>query len=83
MVNVPEKGIKKTVKAEITPKLGTTSLGLWTVQGSKITGNGKVIEFKPGGTATFEMVLAYDPSFDAADLVVSGKVFKKEKEKAG
>jgi tetratricopeptide (TPR) repeat protein len=82
VVNVPEKGIKKTVKAEITPKLGTTSLGVWTVQGSKITGNGKVIEFKPGGTATFEMALPYGPSFDAADLVVTGKVFKKEKEKA-
>ena len=82
LVNIPEKGIKKTVKAEITPKLGETSLGVWTVQGSKITGNGTVIEYKPGGTATFEMALAYDPSFEAADLVLTGKVFKKEKEKA-
>ncbi|MGB1729447.1 MAG: hypothetical protein ACPHF2_05580, partial [Crocinitomicaceae bacterium] len=82
VVNIPEKGIKKTVKAEITPKLGGTSLGVWTVQGSKITGNGKVIEYKPGGTATFETSLAYDPSFEAADLILTGKVFKKEKEKA-
>ncbi|MBL6660862.1 MAG: hypothetical protein ISP70_05130, partial [Crocinitomicaceae bacterium] len=82
VVNIPEKGIKKTVKAEITPKLGGTSLGVWTVQGSKITGNGKVIEYKPGGTATFETALAYDPSFEAADLILTGKVFKKEKEKA-
>ena len=82
VVNIPEKGIKKTVKAEITPKLGGTSLGVWTVQGSKITGNGKVIEYKPGGTATFETALAYDPSYEAADLVLTGKVFKKEKEKA-
>ena len=82
VVNIPEKGIKKTVKAEITPKLGSTSLGVWTVQGSKITGNGTVIEYKPGGTATFEMSLAYDPSFEAADLVLTGKVFKKDKEKA-
>ena len=82
VVNIPEKGIKKTVKAEITPKLGGTSLGVWTVQGSKITGNGKVIEYKPGGTATFETALAYDASFEAADLVLTGKVFKKEKEKA-
>ena len=37
VVNIPEKGIKKKVKAEITPKLGTTTLGVWTVQGSKIT----------------------------------------------
>jgi outer membrane protein OmpA-like peptidoglycan-associated protein len=62
--------------------LGATNLGVWTVQGSKITGNGNVIEYKPGGTATFEMALAYDPSFEAADLVLTGKVFKKEKEKA-
>ena len=82
VVNIPEKGIKKKVKAEITPKLGATNLGVWTVQGSKITGNGNVIEYKPGGTATFEMALAYDPSFEAADLVLTGKVFKKEKEKA-
>lgn len=82
VVNIPEKGIKKTVKAEITPKLGATSLGLWTVQGSKITGNGQVIEYKPGGTATFETSLAYDPAFEAADLILTGKVFKKEKEKA-
>ena len=82
VVNIPEKGIKKTVKAEITPKLGSTSLGVWTVQGSKITGNGTVIEYKPSGTATFEMSLAYDPTFEAADLVLTGKVFKKDKEKA-
>ena len=82
VVNVPEKGIKKTVKAEITPKLGSKSLGVWSIQGSKISGNGQVIEFKPGGTATFDMALAYDPSLEAADLTLTGKVFKKEKEKA-
>ena len=82
VVNIPEKGIKKTVKAEITPKLGSTSLGVWTVQGTKITGNGTTIEFKPGGTATFETSLAYDPSYEATDLVLTGKVFKKEKLKA-
>lgn len=82
VVTIPEKGIKKSVKAEITPKLGATSLGVWTVQGSKITGNGKVIEYKPGGTATFETTLAYNPSFEAADLILTGKVYKKTKEKA-
>ena len=66
-VNVPEKGISKSVKAEITPKLGSKALGVWTIQGEKIQGNGKTIAFKPGGTATFETALAYDPSLEAAD----------------
>ena len=81
VVNVPEKGIKKKVKAEITPKLGNKALGVWTIQGTKIQGNGKTIDFKPGGTATFETSLAYDPSLEAADLVLTGKVFKGDKEK--
>ena len=46
-VNVPEKGISKSVKAEITPKLGSKALGVWTIQGEKIQGNGKTIAFKP------------------------------------
>ena len=82
VVTVPEKGIKKKVKAEITPKLGNKALGVWTIQGTKITGNGKTIDFKPGGTATFESSLAYDPSMEAADLVLTGKIFKGDKEKA-
>jgi outer membrane protein OmpA-like peptidoglycan-associated protein len=81
VVNVPEKGIKKSVKAEITPKLGNKALGVWTIQGTKIQGNGKTIDFKPGGTATFETSLAYDPSLEAADLVLTGKIYKGAKSK--
>ena len=80
-VNVPEKGISKSVKAEITPKLGNKALGVWTIQGEKIQGNGKTIGFKPGGTATFETSLAYDPSLEAADLVLTGKIYKGSKSK--
>lgn len=80
-VNVPEKGISKSVKAEITPKLGNKALGVWTIQGEKIQGNGKTISFKPGGTATFETSLAYDPSLEAADLVLTGKIYKGAKSK--
>ena len=80
-VNVPEKGISKSVKAEITPKLGSKALGVWTIQGEKIQGNGKTIAFKPGGTATFETALAYDPSLEAADLVLTGKIYKGSKSK--
>ena len=81
VVNVPEKGIKKSVKAEITPKLGEKALGVWTIQGSKIQGNGKTIEFKPGGTATFESTVAYDSSLEAADLMLTGKIYKGAKSK--
>ncbi len=80
-VNVPEKGIQKTAKAEITPKIGSTAIGTWYVNGSKVTGNGTNIDFKTGGTATFEETIAYDPSMEAADLIITGKLYKQTKEK--
>lgn len=80
-VNVPEKGIKKTAKAEITPKIGSTPIGTWYVNGSKVTGNGTNIDFKTGGTATLEETVAYHPSMEAADLIITGKLYKQTKEK--
>lgn len=80
-VNVPEKGIQKTAKAEITPKIGSTPVGTWYVNGSKVTGNGTNIDFKTGGTATLEETIAYDPSMEAADLIITGKLYKQTKEK--
>ena len=80
-VNVPEKGIQKTAKAEITPKIGSTAIGTWYVNGSKVTGNDTNIDFKTGGTATFEETIAYDPSMEAADLIITGKLYKQTKEK--
>jgi outer membrane protein OmpA-like peptidoglycan-associated protein len=80
-VNVPEKGIQKTAKAEITPKIGSTPIGTWYVNGSKVTGNGTNIDFKTGGTATLEETVAYDPSMEAADLIITGKLYKQTKEK--
>jgi outer membrane protein OmpA-like peptidoglycan-associated protein len=81
VVNIPQKGIKKKVKAEITPKLGNKSLGTWQVQGEKITGNGQTIPFKPGGSATFDLTIPYDASFEATDLKITGKIFKGTKDK--
>lgn len=81
VVNVPEKGLNKKVKAEITPKLGNTAIGTWVLQGEKITGNGQTITFKPGGSATFELEVPYRPDMEAADLKVTGKVIKGTKEK--
>ncbi|MFM7594673.1 MAG: tetratricopeptide repeat protein [Flavobacteriales bacterium] len=80
-VNIPPKGIKKKVRAEITPMLGDTKLTTWKIQGEKVTGNGQTITFKPGGTATFTETIAYNPSMEAADLKLTGKVFKGDKEK--
>lgn len=80
-VNIPPKGIKKKVSAEITPMLGDTKLTTWKIQGEKVTGNGQTITFKPGGTATFTETIAYNASMEAADLKLTGKVFKGSKEK--
>ena len=80
-VNVPEKGIKNKAKAEFTPMLGSTAVGTWNINGSKVTGNGTTIDFKSGGTATFEQTLAYNPSMEAADLIITGKLYLQTKEK--
>lgn len=81
-VNIPPKGIKKKVSVEITPTLGNTKLATWKIQGEKATGNGQTITFKPGGTATFTEIVAYDPSMEASELRFTGKVFKGTKEKS-
>ncbi len=82
-VKFPEKGIKKKAYAEITPKLAGTSLKTVTVQGEKATANGTVIQYKPGGTMTYTDVIAYKPEFEYTELIVTGKVYKGGKEKAG
>jgi outer membrane protein OmpA-like peptidoglycan-associated protein/Flp pilus assembly protein TadD len=81
IVNIPEKGIQKKIRAEISPKIGNTSIGSWIVQGEKVTGNGKTVLFKPGGTVNFEMVIPYSKDMEAADFKITGKVFKGLKEK--
>jgi tetratricopeptide (TPR) repeat protein len=80
-VTFPEKGIKKKASADITPMLGSTALKTIRVQGEKATGNGEVIQYKPGGKVTYTDVVAYTPDMEVADLMVTGKVFKGEKEK--
>lgn len=77
----PEKGIRKKASAEITPTLGGVPLKTFTVLGEKATGNGTTIQFKPGGKVTYTDVIAYQPSFENADLQITGKVYKGNKEK--
>ena len=82
-VTFPEKGIKKKASAEITPMLGSTALKTVTVLGEKATGNGTVIQYKPGGKMVYEDVVAYKPEFENTDLKITGKVYKGGKEKEG
>ncbi len=80
-VTLPEKGIKKKARAEITPMLGSTPLKTITIQGEKATGNGTVIQYKSGGKFTYTDVVPYKPEYEVTELTVSGKVYKGTKEK--
>lgn len=82
-VTFPEKGIKKKASAEITPMLGDAALRTVTVQGEKVSGNGTIIQYKPGGKMSYEDIIAYKPAFENAELTVTGKVYKGGKEKPG
>lgn len=80
-VNFPVKGIRKKVSAEITPTFGNTALKSIIVQGEKVTGNGNVILFKPGGKVTYSDILAYKPEYEDAQLKVTGSFSKGGKVK--
>ena len=82
-VKFPEKGIRKKASAELTPMIGSTALKTVTVQGEKASGNGTVIQYKPGGTMVYTDVVAYKPDMEYTDLKITGKVFKGGKEKEG
>lgn len=82
-VTFPEKGIKKKAKAEITPMLGGTALKTITVLGEKATGNGTTVMYKPGGKVVYEDIVPYKADMETADLMVTGKVYKGDKEKEG
>lgn len=80
-IQVPEKGIRKKAYAEINPMVGDQALRPITIVGEKATANGKVIPFKPGGTAVYEDVIPYTDAIENADVTISGKVFKGDKVK--
>ncbi|MCT4561416.1 MAG: tetratricopeptide repeat protein [Crocinitomicaceae bacterium] len=80
-VKFPEKGIRKKVSAEIQPMLGETALKPITVQGEKATGNGTVIQFKPGGQLSYYDIVPYQSSYEVTELNITGKIFKGTKEK--
>ncbi len=80
-VTFPEKGINKKASAEIQPMLGETALKPITVQGEKATGNGNVVQYKPGGKITYYDVVAYKPEFENTTLDITGTVSKGGKVK--
>ena len=80
-VTIPAKGINKQAYAEITPMLGSHALKPVTIVGEKATANGTVIPFKAGGKVVYEDVIAYSPDMEVSELTVSGKLYKKGKEK--
>jgi outer membrane protein OmpA-like peptidoglycan-associated protein len=82
-VTFPEKGINKKAKVEVTPMLGNTALKTVTITGEKVESNGTKIAYKAGGSYKYTDVVAYKTEFENADLKVTGKVYKGDKEKEG
>lgn len=80
-VKFPEKALNRKASAEIIPMLGSIALKPVTVQGEKATGNGTVIQYKPGGQMTYTDVVAYKPEFENTELSITGTVSKKGKVK--
>ncbi|MCC5924738.1 MAG: hypothetical protein JJT77_13220 [Crocinitomicaceae bacterium] len=77
----PEKGIRKKAYAEITPKIGEHALKTVTVVGEKATANGTVVPFRAGGKVVYEDFVPYKADMEHSELVVTGNVFRGNKEK--
>lgn len=80
-IEFPEKSINKKAAVEFTPTLGSTSLKPLRVQGEKATGSGDAIQYKAGGKVTYKDKVPYKADMETAKLVVTGKIYKGEKEK--
>lgn len=70
--NFPEKYFNKKVTATITPTLvwegGEKALTPVYVQGEKIQGNAKVIQYKPGGSFSYNEKFDYEPAMRRSHL---------------
>lgn len=80
-ITFPEKSLNKKAAVEFTPTLGSTNLKPMRVQGEKATGGGDAIQYKAGGKVTYTDFVAYKADMEVSKLVVTGKIFKGEKEK--
>lgn len=80
-ITFPEKSLNKKASVEFTPTLGSTNLKPLRVQGEKATGSGDAIQYKAGGKVTYTDKVPYKADMEVSKLVVTGKVYKGEKEK--
>ena len=79
----PEKTFIKKVVCTATPELrwegGSVKGEPVTLQGEKITGNNQVIEWKEGGTFTYNGTFKYQPEMAKSELYVTFEATKKGK----
>lgn len=80
-ITFPEKSINKKAAVEFTPTLGSTQLKPLRVQGEKATGSGDAIAYKAGGKVTYTDKVPYKADMEVSKVVVTGKIYKGEKEK--
>lgn len=82
--NFPEKYFRKKVSATLTPTLvwdgGEKALTPIYVQGEKISGNGQVIKYKPGGSFSYNDKFDYSPEMRRSKLVLKITAVKGTKE---
>ncbi len=82
--NFPEKYFKKKVSATGTPTLvwegGEKALTPFHIQGEKVEGNGKVINYKEGGSFSYNDKFDYQPEMRRSKLVLKITAVKGTKE---
>ena len=82
--NFPEKYFRKKVSATLTPTLvwdgGEKALTPIYVQGEKVSGNGQVIKYKPGGAFSYNDKFDYSPEMRRSKLVLKITAVKGTKE---
>ncbi len=82
--NFPEKYFNKKVSATLTPTLvwdgGEKALTPIYVQGEKIQGNAQVIQYKPGGSFSYNDKFDYSPEMRRSKLVLKITAVKGTKE---
>ena len=81
----PDKYFAKKVTLEVVPVLkhesGEQAFEKVTVQGEKVAGNNKVIQYKEGGSFSYNDTVAYTPGMNFSELVVRAKGSQGSKSK--
>ena len=81
----PDKYFAKKVTLDVVPVLkyenGEQAFDNVTVQGEKVAGNNKVIQYKEGGSFSYNDTIPFTPGMDFAELVVRAKGSQGSKSK--